>query len=136
MNDKKPAYQAKKPIILIVEDHDTLRDSLQKWLKALFPESEFIEGKNSDEALIMTEKRSPDIVLMDIKLPQLDGIETTRRLKKTAPETRIIMLSMYDAPEYRTAAQSAGATAYVPKHRMHDELVPLLKELLSDLKKS
>lgn len=123
--------QKSRPVILIIEDHEALRDSLRKWLTTVFPETEFLEGKNTEEALAIMSKRLPDVVLMDIKLPETDGIETTRRIKKKYPDTKVVILSMYDAEEYRSSAESAGASVYIPKHKMYAELIPVLKTLLS-----
>jgi len=130
MNEDKNE-QKNKAVILIIEDHSALRDSLLKWLTTVFPESEFLEGKNSEEALAIMSNQLPDVVLMDIKLPETDGIETTRRIKKKYPETQVVMLSMYDAEEYRSSAEAAGASVYIPKHKMYVELIPALKTLLS-----
>jgi DNA-binding NarL/FixJ family response regulator len=120
-----------KHAILIVEDHDALRVSLQKWLSAFFPDIDFLEAESGEEALALVKEQQPGIVLMDIKLPQMSGIEATQRIKEMLPDTSIIVLSMYDVIDYKSAAFTAGASAYVTKHRMYTELVPVIKKLLS-----
>lgn len=131
MNNVKYKKNVAKATIMIVEDHDALRDSLRRWLSAIFPDSGFLEAKSGEEALSLTSAQPPDIILMDIKLPSMNGIEATRRIKEDVPKTQVVMLTIYDTPDYRADAASAGASGYVPKHRMHSELIPLLTKLLS-----
>jgi DNA-binding response OmpR family regulator len=66
---------------------------------------------------------------MDIKLPQMDGIEATRRIKAISPQSRVVMLTIYEASDYQAAASAAGADANVPKRTMHSELVPAMNKL-------
>lgn len=116
--------------ILIVDDHETLRLSLKRWLNNFFPDYAFLEAQNGEEAIEVASKNKPALVLMDIKLPTMNGIEATRMIKKMIPEAKVIVISMYDAPDYVDSANDAGATAFVPKHKMNSELIPLLKKLL------
>ncbi len=118
--------------ILIVDDHDTLRLSLQRWLNNFFPDYTFLEAHNAEEAIEAASKNKPAIVLMDIKLPMMNGIEATRLIKEIIPQAKVVVISMYDAPDYMNSANNAGAIAFVPKHKMCAELIPLLKKLLSD----
>ena len=118
------------PGILIVEDYATVRSLLRDWLSAMFPECSFWEAKDAEEALTLTRAERPEVVLMDVRLPGTNGIEAARRIREAAPETQVVILTAYDAPEYRAEADAAGARAYVLKDRAHRELVPLLKELL------
>lgn len=132
MSSNKNAHENQNQIILIVEDHDALRSSLQKWLGAVFPACTFLEARDGEEAIFLVDERHPRIVIMDIKLPGINGIEVVRQIKNAAPGICIVMLSMYDASEYRSASESAGASAYVPKHKMYTDLVPVLKKLMRD----
>ncbi|NWF75430.1 MAG: response regulator transcription factor [Nitrospirae bacterium] len=120
-----------KDLLLIVEDHDALRESLQKWLSTFFPELDFLEAGSGEDALNLVKEHKPGIVLMDIKLPQMSGIEATRQIKEMLPDTNIVILSMYDFIDYKTEALAAGASAYVAKNRMYSELVPIIKKFLS-----
>jgi len=68
--------------ILIVEDHDTLRETLRKWLSTTFPDCVFFDAKKGEDAVDLAEAEKPDIVIMDIGLPGISGIEATRQIKK------------------------------------------------------
>ena len=120
-----------KPTILIVEDHDAVRTSLCDWLSTIFPDCRFLEAKTGENAVALVCTRPPDIVLMDIGLSQMNGIEATRRIKAMAPDVQVVMLTIHEASIYRTDAAAAGAGAYVFKRKMHTELVPVLTTLLS-----
>lgn len=116
---------------LIVEDNDGVRTSLREWLSAVFPRLRFFEACSGEEAVAQVQTEPPDIVLMDIGLPQINGIQATREIKACAPATKVVMLSIYDAPEYQADAQAAGAVAFVPKRSMHEQLIPVLTELVA-----
>lgn len=124
--------EEKRKKILIVEDHDALRSSLHKWLSTIFPGCDFLEAGDGEEALSLTKKYQPEIVLMDIKLPHMNGIMATTCITETVPNTHVVMLSMYDISDYKSASKLAGAVAYVAKHQMYTELVPIINKLLSN----
>lgn len=98
---------------------------------ATFPQCRFLEAKSGEEAVAMASAQPPDIVLMDIGLPQMNGIEATRRIKAVVPQAQVVMLSIYDDPAHQADAVSAGACAYIPKRKMHTELIPVVAALLS-----
>ena len=120
-----------KATLLIVEDHDRTREVVREWLTFVFPELGLIEARDGEQALELVLQHRPAIILMDVEMPGMKGIEATRRVKLAAPGAKVIVLSIYSAPEYRSAAIAAGAVAYVPKNIMHEELVPLLRSLLA-----
>ena len=80
----------------------------------------------------MAKTIEPDIVITDIRLPKMSGIELTRRIKELLPKTIVIILSLYEDPVYKEQAITAGAYAYVLKQQFQSELIPLLKKLLPD----
>ena len=107
--------------ILLVDDHPVVRDGLRHMLE---PEEDLQivgEAANAEEALAQAEQLSPEIVLMDIKMPGVDGIELTRRMKEKQPSCNIIMLTLYD--DYLTQAIEAGAVGYLLKDVKRDELI-------------
>lgn len=118
------------PTILIVEDHARTREVVRDWLSFVFPQARFLEAGTGEEALAAAAKQPPQLVLMDVEMPGMKGIEATRRIKLLAPGTQVVILSIYQAPEYQSAAIAAGASAYLPKASMHTELIPLLRTLL------
>lgn len=117
--------------VLVVEDHDRTRAVICDWLHFVFPEFEVLEAGDGEQALALARQHPPQLVLMDVELPGMKGIETTRRIKLAVPRAQVVALSLYAAPEYRSAALTAGAAAYVPKNQMHVELAPAVRALLN-----
>lgn len=131
MRSIKDKHRNAKPTILIVEDHDALRDSLKTWLGTIFKDCNILQAKNGEEALDRVFAHSPDIVLMDVMLPKMNGIEAARRIKNTVPKTQVVMLSIYEDSAYKADAAAAGVSAYIPKRKMGTELIPVITKLLS-----
>jgi two-component system, NarL family, invasion response regulator UvrY len=116
--------------ILIVEDHDSVRNSLRNWLSVVFPNYRFAEAKSGEEAVDAVLSQVPELVLMDIGLPGMKGIEATRMIKTIVPETKVVMLTIHEDPRYEADALAAGANGYVSKRKIHSELIPVLMRLL------
>ena len=70
----------------------------------------------------------PDVVLMDVRMPRQDGLESTRMLSEELPEIKVIVLSLYDIEEYKEVALASGAFGYIIKRNMVNELIPALHE--------
>jgi DNA-binding NarL/FixJ family response regulator len=119
--------------ILIVEDHDEVRRSLQDWLKIEFPQCRVIEAASGEEAIALIQVESPRLVIMDITLPGMNGIEAARQIKATLPSVQIVMLTIHDSDAHRAGAAAAGASAYVSKRAMSTELLPTLAALLANV---
>jgi len=117
--------------ILIVEDHDEVRRVMRDWLRVEFPQCRVIEAASGEEAMTLARSESPRLVVMDMHLPGMNGIETTRQIKAALPVAQIVMLTIQTGDIYRADARAAGASAYVTKQRMHSELVPTLAALLA-----
>ena len=99
--------------LLIVDDQRPARKGLQALL-AFSPELEWVvEAANGQEAVNLVAERRPNVVLMDIRMPVMDGLEATRRIKSQRPEVRVIVLTMY--AEYQAEALAAGADAFLVK---------------------
>ena len=117
-----PETMSSRPSILVVEDFQLLRASVVQWLQVRFPGCT-VEGVDSGErALEHASAARLDVVVMDINLPGIDGLKAARRLKEKAPETAVVMLTTYDTPWHRRAAERAGAAAFVAKRDMETEL--------------
>jgi DNA-binding NarL/FixJ family response regulator len=131
MGDVRDICKIMKPVILIVEDHDALRESLQKWLGSVFQNSSVLQSKSAEEALAKVMEIQPDVVLMDVMLPGMSGIDAARLIKDAVPKARVVMLSIYEDSDYRAGAAAAGANVYIPKRKMGTELIPVLTKLLN-----
>jgi len=116
--------------ILLVDDHEKLRESFRDWLGVMLPGCSFLEARSGEEAVSLASAQQPDIVLMDVRMGTMNGIEATKQIKSASPDTQVVMLTIYDAESYRKDASQAGASAYILKQRAHSELVPLLEGLL------
>jgi len=110
---------------LIVDDRPRSRKGLRALL-ATRPEIRVIgEATNGKEAIHMVEKHHPDVVLMDIRMPVMDGLEATRCIARCCPTSRIIVLTLY--PSYRITAMDAGAAAFLVKGCPSEELLHVIE---------
>jgi DNA-binding NarL/FixJ family response regulator len=113
--------------VLLVDDHGTVRDGLRELL-AEQPQLEVVgEAADGFEALAQCRALRPDVVLMDVSMPRLDGIEATRRVRAESPGIQVLGLSTEEAGEGRHAIEAAGATAYFSKN---EGVAPLIARLL------
>ena len=119
------------PIILIVEDNDSVRRSLREWLEGAFPKYQFIEAASGEEAITITKARAPRVVIMDISLTGMSGIEATKQIKAATPTTQVVILTIHEEKAFRDDAMAAGAGAFVPKRMTQKELVPALASVLA-----
>ena len=113
--------------ILIADDHAVLRDSLAAFL-GLYPELEII-GQAADglEAIDQAMRLQPDVLLLDIGMPNLGGLEVTQRLKRDLPGCKIVILSQYHDPDYVLPLLKAGANGYVLKKAGGKEVVQAIQ---------
>ena len=114
--------------ILVVDDHEPLRRSVVTWLEFRFPGCNVSGVESAEEALALSDR--PDIVLMDINLRGIDGLEAAGLIKAAAPDTSIVMLTMHDTPHHRRAAEKAGACGYIAKRDLETQLEPTVGELI------
>lgn len=114
--------------ILIVDDHAIVRAGLRRLLRGLF-DGEVVEAETGREALALARSRQLDLVLLDMNLPELGGLELLSRLAMVAPGLPVLVLSMHAEPLYVTRALEAGAQGYVSKNVAPDELVTAIKQV-------
>ena len=119
---------------LVVDDSATALHSICGFLK-LQPNIDII-GTASDgrQGLASACALHPDLVLMDVQMPVLNGIEAAAQLRQDLPATRIIMVTVYDEPEVRQACCKSGADGFIAKERLHEELPELIEDLFTQAK--
>lgn len=118
--------------ILLVEDNVTFRRVLKQSLHECFPCMTIAEAVAGEEALRKIDTLLPNLIFMDIKLPGENGLELTRKIKATHPETPIIILTSYDVLEYRQAAYESGADSFLVKGSFTlGELITMVESLIS-----
>ncbi len=110
--------------ILIVDDQFRARRSVRALLSTWTRIAEVREASNGREAVHLVEQLPPDLVLMDVRMPEMDGLQATRQIKARWPQIKVIVLSMY--LEHRDAALAAGADAFVSKGEAPDTLLNVL----------
>lgn len=117
--------------IMLVDDQRLMRDGLRT-LMELVDDIEVIgEAENGAQALTLYEKLRPDVVLMDIRMPEMDGVEATRRLISNWPEARVVILTTFDDNEYVFDGLRAGAMGYLLKDVSGDELAQAVRTVSS-----
>lgn len=113
--------------VLLADDHDLLRAGIRSLLDNVVDVEIVGEAGTGREALHLIEANSPDVVLMDILMPELNGLDATARVAAKFPDVRVIILSMHTADEYVLQALRAGATGYLLKSVSPTELVLAIK---------
>jgi two-component system invasion response regulator UvrY len=120
--------------ILIVEDHEKVRQALRKLLEVKFSQYQVIEAGSGEEAITLNLAEAPQLIIMDITLPGMSGIEATRRIRATSSSPPVVMFTIHEDNIYREEAKNAGAIAYVAKHALQSELLPRLSTLLTPMR--
>ena len=112
--------------VLITDDQQAIRNGLKAFLSFASQIEVIGEATNGHEAVLMAEKHRPDVILMDIKMPVVDGLQATRLIKRMLPEIKVIALTIY--PTYRTEALKAGADAFLLKESAAEVLQTTILE--------
>ncbi len=116
--------------ILIVDDNEGVRNSLMRILEKDRGFRVVGEAGDGSEALELARALSPDLILMDLAMPQVDGLEATRRIKAEQPETKVIIFTRYQDDAYRQAATRSGADAFLPKVTRVPELLAAIRQVV------
>ena len=117
--------------IIIADDHVLIRDGIQAMLESE-PDLEVIgEAENGQEALKLCRKLCPDLVLMDVRMPVMDGLEATREIKRECPKTSVLMVTTYESSDYLFEAIKAGAAGYILKNASKPQMGNDIRRVLS-----
>jgi two-component system response regulator NreC len=117
--------------VILVDDHQVLRDGLRLLLDSEDDLEIIGEADDGHKALDLIETLTPDVVVMDLGLPDISGIEVTRRVQKKGIKTRVVVLSMHTKKEFVINAIGAGAAGYVPKSSTHESLLDAIRTVNS-----
>jgi two-component system response regulator NreC len=109
--------------LLLVDDHDVVRVGLKSFLQTQAGLSVVAEAANGEQAIEQAMLVKPDVILMDITMPEMDGLEATRRLRTLCPESLVLALTVHDDKQYFMQMLAAGASGYITKQSAADDLV-------------
>lgn len=113
--------------LVLVDDHEIVRVGLRMLVQAQ-PDIEIVgEASSGPEAIELVESHQPDVVLMDVTMPGMDGIEATRQLKTRCPSVAVLALTIHEEHDYFFEMLQAGASGYVPKRAAADELLRAIR---------
>ncbi|MBL8092632.1 MAG: response regulator transcription factor [Anaerolineales bacterium] len=113
--------------LLLVDDQAVMREAVSVWL-GIEPDVTIVgQAESGETALELAPQLQPDVVLMDIDMPTLDGIATTERLRDVAPDCAVVILSMHDDDHVRARAEAAGARGFVSKYQALDQLLDVIR---------
>ncbi|MDD5288132.1 MAG: response regulator transcription factor [Dehalococcoidales bacterium] len=129
--------------VLIVDDHQVVREGLRRILELDKQIQVIGEARSGEEAIVKTSALAPDVVIMDLKMPGMDGIAATQEIKNKKPDTSVLILTLY-AEDFVKQAVEAGASGYILKdsdteqitkavHQVNDGLCPIAPSLTRDL---
>ena len=119
--------QSQKIKVGLADDHTILRHGLESIIKQEQDIEVIGEASNGIETLKLVETKRPDILILDIAMPKLNGIEATKHIKRDFPETKIIILSMYDDQEYIYELFSCGISGYLSKESVSQDLITAIR---------
>lgn len=114
--------------LLIADDHELVRDGIRARLESHRDIQIVGEAADGMEAIEMAKELKPDLLMLDINMPQLNGLEAAAQLSETGPPCRILMLSLYDNPEYVQRARVLGTNGYLLKDVSQDEMIDAIKQ--------
>ncbi len=116
--------------VLLVEDNADFRHSLSEVLSLRFPTMVIAESADGKDAMVKVDNFKPDLVFMDIKLPDENGLNLTKNIKAEHAAIIVIVMTANDAPEYYQAAYQAGASYFIAKGSMSIEKIPTIIEAI------
>ncbi|HXU41474.1 MAG TPA: response regulator transcription factor [Burkholderiales bacterium] len=116
--------------LLVVDGEAMMRARLRAYLELILPSCRVLEAWNGAHALALCASERPELVLVDIGLPDTNGIALTARLRALSPAPAVIVISYHDGEDYAARARAAGACTYLVKNRLASELAPALARAL------
>ena len=130
MGSRERAAPPKVARILIADDHALVREGLRTMLSGEAGIEVVAEAHDGQQALALCRELGPDLVLMDVRMPVMDGLEATRSIKQEMPQTSVMMVTMHENPDYLFEAVKAGAAGYVLKDASGERLLGAVRRTL------
>ena len=121
--------KAKRTRILIADDHAVVRLGLTSLFSTQKDMEVVAQAKNGEEAVRLAEEKKPDVVIMDLVMPRVDGEEATTRIRKSLPETKVVMLTSFGSYEGVARAIAAGAAGAITKTTEDEQIVPMIRRI-------
>lgn len=118
--------------VMLVDDHEVVRTGLKSFLDTQESMQVVAEASSGVEALERYQETLPAVVVMDISMPGMDGLEATRQLRERYPESRVLALTVHEDKQYLFEMMASGASGYITKHSAADELVAAIHAVASD----
>ncbi len=117
-----------KQLVLVVDDERFFRKLVMRILAEKY---EVYEAINGYDAIEQVRRLHPDLVIMDLAMPECNGLEAIRRLREESPACKIVACTVHSDPQYRVAALESGAQAFLPKRLIFSQITPLLNSMLN-----
>jgi DNA-binding NarL/FixJ family response regulator len=119
--------------VLLVDDNERFLESIERYFISV-PEMHIVcagKAKSGEEGVKLSAELKPDLILMDVTMPRMNGIEAMRLIKQEANAPRVVILTIHESNEYRRAARETGADGYLTKSECTEKLVPLVQSLFA-----
>ena len=118
--------------VLITDDHEMIRNGLSSLIRGESDIHVVETAENGKQAVELCEKRDIDVALMDIMMPEMNGVEATRKIKENNPETKVLAVTINDESRFIKEILAAGASGYILKHSTKDEILHAIREVAND----
>jgi CheY-like chemotaxis protein len=128
---KKVETKSHRTTVLVVDDNSIFRKTVLKFLETQFNSMNLIEANNGSDAMQLVQENVPDLIVLDINMANMSGLEVAQQVKQEFPFIPIIILTNYDENEYRLAAKKTLVDAFIIKKNLVSELPGVVKELIA-----
>jgi two-component system invasion response regulator UvrY len=114
---------------MLVDDHDLVRSGIRRLLEDVHDIRVMAEAQNGEQAIRMVRRQAPDVILMDVSMPGIGGLEATRKIIRSMPDMKIIVVSIHDDDPFPARLLEAGASGYITKGCSVDEIVTAIRSV-------
>jgi DNA-binding NarL/FixJ family response regulator len=115
------------PVLLLIEPSSFVRSSIRQWLEDVLTNYRILTAETGKEALRLATQEKPTHILIETYLPEMSGFEVLQQVRQRLPTARIIATHWYESRQFLERVRAAGADGFVPKHRLHADLLPFIE---------